>query len=129
MNIKNRYFFIDTFYVNYFEQGWTDNLSAWLCTESRSIRWIDVFKSTPNTAPDAIKGLAVLDPQDNRYNNSLLTNLYEGILIFPDPQPFNPLPSSRFQIAETADLYNTTSIAGLNCNYRYDIIITSKVEK
>ena len=62
-------------------------------------------------------------------DNSLMINRFEGTIMFPGLHPFNPLPQSRFQIAKTADLYNTTNIMDLNCNYRYDIIITSKVEK
>jgi len=61
--------------------------------------------------------------------NILLINMFDGTLLFPGLHPFNPLPQSRFQIAETADLYNTTNIMDLNCNYRYDIVVTLKIDE
>ena len=61
-------------------------------------------------------------------SNWLIVNPADGILMFPGLYPFNPLPQSRFQIAEKADLYNTTIYTNLLCNYRYDIVVTSKTE-
>lgn len=289
--LKNRYFFVDTFYVNYFEQGWTDDLSNWVYTESRLIRELEVYISTTYSNEDIIEGLAVLDPHefnniapsvfdtiipvpgkveranfikleeivDYKYDyargflwtnhqiedhevlavsfrtdidtmgtffqefahstklpvfrliksksmgpwhfevwplmmknvyslvdsminhdcfniqieynlngehqtiqpvdpkksymnlmgldrndenglsveggdgkiddNSLLTNRFDGTLMFPGLYPFNPLPQSRFQIVNKADLYETTNNIDLQAGHKYDIIVTSKVEK
>ncbi len=287
---KKQYFFVDTFYVNYFEEGWTDDLSNWIYHESRLLREIEVFISTSHSNAAARKGLAVLDPQaydgltpsdydtvnsipgkvekayftileegteyqydphrgffllnlpigeneilavsykthleqvgtnyldladttilpvfrliksqnmgpwheevwplmmknvynleDNNIshecfniqiefnlngehqtiqpvapkesymyllgldrkddygsemehgdgivdNNGLLINRPDGILIFPGLQPFNQLPSSRFEIANTANIYDTKISAGLAEGHKYNIIVTSKVE-
>ena len=62
--LKNQFFFVDTFYVNYFEKGWTDDLCCWVYNESRLIRVIDVFKSTNYMNPDTIRSLAVVNPQN-----------------------------------------------------------------
>ena len=55
-------------------------------------------------------------------NNPYLYDLRNGILIFPGLHPFNPLPNSRFQIADTnrVNQYNTTD--------RYKMIESSKFE-
>jgi len=67
--IKNRYFFVDNLYVDRFEEGWTSDLSNWTYNENELIRAIDVYKSIAYTNPDAIEGLAVLDPNESRWTN------------------------------------------------------------
>jgi len=63
-------------------------------------------------------------------NNSLLVNRRDGILIFPGLQPFDPVSSSRFQIADTtrAQLYDKTSMTDLIQNTCFDLIVTMKKE-
>ena len=286
--IKNCYFFVDTFYVNYFEKGWHADLSHWSYNPSRVINEIEVYLSATYANPDAIEGLAVLNPseyvdlepsiydailpipgeieksdfiklqenvdykyanargflwtntsiEDNQVlavsyktnldtigtfsseftdttkvpvfrliksrrmrpwyagvwplmmknvyslgqtniqrecfnirieydlygehlsmqqvnprksylnlmgldikdqngvlidggdgyvdENPLIINRFEGILIFPGLYPFNPISTSRFQIAETAEIYNTANTTDLQCNHKYKIIVTSQ---
>ena len=288
--IKNRYFFVDTFYVNYFEKGWHEDLTLWSFNPARVINKIEVYLSATYANPDAIKGLAVLNPSeyvdlepsaydaimpipgeieksdfiklkenvaykyanamgflgtnqsitDNQilaisyttdldtigtfsseftdttkmpvfrliksrlmrpyyagiwplmmkniyslgdsmissdcfniyieYNlngkhetiqqvdpkksytylmgldikdqngvlidggdgnvdlNPLIISLFDGILIFPSIYPFNPSSSSRFQIADKAEIYNTTNTTDLQNNHKYQIIVTSKTD-
>ena len=288
--LKNQYFFVDTFYVNYFEKGWSDDLSLWYYTESRLLRDLEVYISATYSNPEVVTGLAVLNPHDYNdltpsaldtiipipgkieqnnflqlqenidyrydyargflwtnqqiadhevlavsyrtdidtigtfssefadttkapvfrliksqrmrpsyidlwplmmknayflgdsmidhecfnvkieynlngehqtiqpvdpkksymylqgldrkdqngsvvdggdgivdYNSLLISGAY-GILIFPAIHPFNPFPSSRFQIADTADLYETTNYTNLQASHKYDIIVTSKTD-
>ena len=289
--LKNRYFFVDTFYANYFEQGWSNDLSHWVYNPSRLLQKIEVFQSTTYSNSNTKNGLAVLDPHkyynltpsdydtviavpgkvekgnfikleeivDYYYDNArgffwlnsnildgdvlavsyktdldtigtffseftdttkvpvfrliksrsmrpadielwplMIKNVYSlgdsminyecfnmrieynlngehqtiqqvdpqqsymnlmgldrndknglaidggdgfvdynvllvsrayGILMFPGLQPFNPLSTSRFQIAEKADLYNTANMTDLQNNHKYDIIVTSKVNE
>ncbi len=63
-------------------------------------------------------------------DNSLLLNRRDGVLIFPGLQPFDPLPSSRFQIADTtrAHLYDTTDMRVLSYNSKFDLLVISKRE-
>ncbi len=289
--LKNQYFFVDTYYKDYFEQGWTDDLSNWVYDGSKLLIELEVFKTASYSDPNARKGIAVLNPQnyngltpsdydtvnsipgkvektyltileegteyhysgymgffglhspvgeneilavsykmdlhqvgthvgefltdttklpvfrlikstnltpdhedlwplmmkniyyleDNRIsrecfniqieynlngehqtiqpvdpkesyayllgldridengavighgdgivdNNGLLINRNDGILIFPGLQPFNPSPLSRFQIADTTNLYDTNHIVTLWNRHKYNIIVTSKVE-
>lgn len=80
--IKNRYFFVDDYYMNYFENGWTDDLSNFEFYPDRTLHWVEVFKSTTYTDPNAIKGIAVLNPQDNNYDG-LSPDVYDTMSIIP----------------------------------------------
>jgi hypothetical protein len=73
--IKNKYFFVDTYYVNEYENGWSDDLSNWLYTENKLIRAMDVYKSATYTDPNAIQGIAVLDPNDPQWVNIMPSDL------------------------------------------------------
>lgn len=67
--MKNRYFFVDQYYLDYYESGWTDDLSNWLFVESKLIRDIDVYISTTYSNVDKVQGLAVLNPNDPQWAN------------------------------------------------------------
>jgi len=72
--IKNRYFFVDTYYYDYFEQGWSDDLTQWFYAgEDKLIREIDVFKTTTYSGVNVREGIAVLNPRDPKYKD--LVNL------------------------------------------------------
>jgi len=61
--IKNRYFFVDDYYVNYFEDGWTDkDLTNWEYYTDKQIVDIDVYISAGSGDSDKKAGLAVLNP-------------------------------------------------------------------
>jgi motility/secretion related protein SprA len=67
--IKNRYFFVDQYYVDYSDDGWTNDLSNWQQFPDRFLKFIDVYISTTYTDPDAIQAIAVLDPNDPKWAN------------------------------------------------------------
>jgi len=68
--IRNRYFFIDDFYLDNYETGFSDDLTQWFYqSEDVLIREIDVFKSGQYYAQNARDGVAVIDPTDPKYRN------------------------------------------------------------
>ena len=76
--IKNRYFFVDDYYVNEFEVRWSDDLSNWLYAEERLLRQIDVYISTTYSNEEAKQGIAVINPDSSVWQN-LLPVEYSGI--------------------------------------------------
>lgn len=78
--MKNRYFFVDSYYRNYFEAGWSDDLSNWFFEQGRLIRQIDVYVSKPYGNAQVREGIAVLDP--SQYPNFGVDDLET---IQPDP--------------------------------------------
>lgn len=69
---------------------------------------------------------ALLDNGDGQAdNNYYLCNLHTGTLIFPGIQPFNPLPDSRFQIADTNRVYqyNTTDRQKMMASSKFEIVV------
>jgi len=73
--IKNRYFFVDEYYVEEFEKGWEDDLSLWNYNPLKTIKFLDVYISTTYGNPDGKQGLAVLDPNDPNWANMTQTDL------------------------------------------------------
>ena len=72
--VRNRYFFIDTYYKNYYEQGFSDDLQDWFFMGDRNlIREFDVYKTATYSGINAREGIAVLDPNDPKYKD--LTNI------------------------------------------------------
>lgn len=67
--IKNRYFFIDDYYVGEFEKNWSPDLSNWLYTENKLIRQIDVWISDTYSNEDVVEGLAVINPDSSIWQN------------------------------------------------------------
>lgn len=72
--IKNRYFFVDMPYHDWYEYGLVDNPQTWTYPPGSDIVQIDVWKSVPQTDPDKRFGVAVVNPTDywdpnNRYKN------------------------------------------------------------
>jgi hypothetical protein len=68
--IRNRYFFIDTYYKEYYEKGFSDDLQQWFFEhEGKLIREFDVYKSGSYANKDVRKGIAVLDPQNAKWTN------------------------------------------------------------
>jgi hypothetical protein len=63
--IKNRYFFIDTYYKDYFEKGFSEDLQQWFYeSDSRLIREFEVYKTESYANQNAREGIAVLNPND-----------------------------------------------------------------
>ncbi|MCK5032288.1 MAG: cell surface protein SprA, partial [Calditrichia bacterium] len=73
--IKNRYFFVDDYYVNEFEVRWSDDLSNWLYAEERLLRQIDVYISTTYSNEEAKQGIAVINPDSSVWQNLLPADL------------------------------------------------------
>jgi len=68
--IRNRYFFVDAFYADYFELGFSDDLTQWFySSDANLIREIDVYKSGKYSDENARDGIAVIDPNDPKYSN------------------------------------------------------------
>jgi len=92
--IKNRYFFIDAYYKDYFEGGFSEDLQQWSYErESRLIRQFNVYKTASYADQNAREGIAVLNPQDY----AGLENL-EGIDIIPgkvEKATFAPLEEGK----------------------------------
>ncbi len=96
--VRNRYFFIDTYYRNYYENGFDEDLSNWFFeSESRLIRKIDVYKTASYSDSDARVGIAVINPNDPQWAGVDGTNV-ESV----DPVPgeveratFAPLEEGR----------------------------------
>jgi len=92
--IKSRYFFIDTYYNEYFEQGYSDDLTQWFYAgENRLIRELDVFKSASYAHPNKRDGIAVLNPREPQYQN--LTNLDNVTLIPGEVEKSSFVPLER----------------------------------
>ena len=69
---------------------------------------------------------SLIDEGDGQVdNNSYLYDLRNGILIFPGLHPFNPLPNSRFQIADTnrVKLYNTIDRVEMINSSKFEIVV------
>jgi hypothetical protein len=57
--------------------------------------------------------------------NFFLVDRYQGILMFPGLQPFDPLPESRFQLADTnrARIYSTSNRNELSSLSKFEIVV------
>ncbi len=66
--IRNRYFFIDTYYKDHYEEGFAPDLQQWYYDESKLIREFDVYKQTEYSNTNGRKGIAVLDPGAAKYS-------------------------------------------------------------
>ncbi len=71
--IKNRYFFLDRFYYDNFQDGFTENLQVFNYPQGSDIIRLEVWVSTnPNGEPGARRGIAAVDPaayEDADYNS------------------------------------------------------------
>ena len=72
--IKNRYFFIDMAYHDWYENGLIDNPQTWVYPPGSDIIQIDVYKSVSIGDPQGRYGVALIDPTDywdpaNGYKN------------------------------------------------------------
>lgn len=61
--IRNRYFFADTYYRDYFEDGLKDNPTVFTYAAEKEILQLEVWQSSRIEDPQARKGIAVLQPQ------------------------------------------------------------------
>ena len=70
-----KYFFVDSFYRNQFEKGFNENLETFSYSIDNYIQHLDVFISTSRTDPNAVKGIASINPTEydsitnDEYNN------------------------------------------------------------
>ena len=70
--VKNRYFFVDTYYKDYYEKGFSDDLQQWFYeSEDQLIREFDVYKTESYANQNAREGIAVLNPEDYKGLESL----------------------------------------------------------
>ncbi len=60
--IKNRYFFADLYYRNYYEQGFANDPQTFSYTRGTDILQLEVWKTTGYNDPDARQGIAVSQP-------------------------------------------------------------------
>ncbi len=94
--IKNRYFFLDTYYRDYYEQGYSDDLTQWFYSaENKLIREIDVYKTGSYADKNGRDGIAVINPNDPKYQN--LDNLDNVELIPGEVEKSTFVPLERGQ--------------------------------
>ena len=60
--LKNQFFFVDTFYTNYFEKGYNEDLSLWEFQVENLLRNLEVYISTPYSSSSVIQGVAAIKP-------------------------------------------------------------------
>jgi hypothetical protein len=61
-------------------------------------------------------------------DNGYLINRADGVMMFPSLQPFDPLPESDFQIADTnrVRIYNTTDRSAQIERTKFEMVVTSR---
>ncbi len=67
----SRYFFIDTYYFNRYEKGFSEDLQMWSYEEGTSIRELNVYKSASFSNNKARRGVATIPSRIEEFNNML----------------------------------------------------------
>ncbi len=67
-----KYFFVDSFYRNHYEKGFSENLESFYYPDEKDIQYLEVFISTGYYEVNAIRGIASITPSkyDSIYNTS-----------------------------------------------------------
>jgi len=116
--VQNKYFFVDEYYQDYWEQGFSDDLQQFQYENGKLITQLNVWVSVALTDTNAYHGVAVINPDD--YKDDNLDEIepdpnrrnYIGKFrkLYPDEYSFDAA-RGFFWLPESAQIRNVIAIA------------------
>lgn len=100
--INNKYFFIDSHYVNYYEKGFSEDLLAWFYEEGTQIRELSVYKSASYADNRSIWGVATIPRRMDEFTDLNSIEHVERVDGEVEKEPFIALEEGKDFVYEFA---------------------------